>query len=60
MKELFESLEAFPENVREVIDKYSKEDFTYETCRQLIRELLPLGYTFDWYLDAIPFNLRTL
>ena len=36
----------------------TKEHEDYESCAKMLSELEALGYTFDYYLDAVPFNLR--
>ncbi len=55
--DLFEHYDSLPDNVKEVIDKYSELNESYENCKNMLKELQPLGYHFDWYLDAIPYNL---
>jgi len=57
--DLFEQYETLPQSVQDVLLKYSEID-TYEDCEKLLTELKPLGYTFDYYLDATPFNLRKI
>lgn len=57
--DLFEHLETLPKEVQNTLNKYDYID-TYESCNQLLEELKPLGYTFDYYLDAVPYNLRKL
>jgi hypothetical protein len=56
--DLFESYETLPAEVKEVL--FSFEDETYEECERLLSKLEPLGYTFDYYLDASPYNLRKI
>ena len=58
MKDLFETPEKLPVKVQEVLDRYSLEDETYENCENMLKEVEKLGYTFDYYLDAVPFDLR--
>lgn len=57
--DLFEQWEQLPENVIEVLGKYSFVD-TYQGCADFLKELEPLGYTFDYYLNAEPYNLRKI
>jgi hypothetical protein len=35
-------------------------DETYENCNNLITELESIGYTCDYGLDTIPFDLKKL
>lgn len=62
--DLFAQYDTLPDDVRAVLDKYSvieaEEGFDYEILKKFIAELEPLGYTFDYYLDAEPYNLREL
>ena len=57
--DLFDTWEQLPENVQQVLAKYSFVD-TYQGCNDFQKELEPLGYTFDYYLNAEPYNLRKL
>jgi len=59
-QDLFEIYETLPDNIQNVLLKYSGMDETYENCNSLLNELIPLGYTFEYYLDAIPFNLQKI
>jgi hypothetical protein len=56
--DLFEQYETLPEEVQAILLTF--EDETYSECRRLERELKPYGYTFDWGLDAQPFNLHKI
>jgi len=57
-EDLFDNYESLPELVKEVILTFS--DNSYAECVRLEAELKQLGYTFDWGLDAEPFNLRLI
>jgi hypothetical protein len=56
--DLFNHIESLPQEVQDVILTF--EDETYAECRRLQNELEVLGYTFDWYLTAQPYNLRKM
>lgn len=59
--DLFATPELIPDNVRAVFDKYDNGDeLSYEEIFKLHTEVEELGYTFDYYLDAVPYNLRKL
>ena len=60
MKDLFEHYETLPQEVQDVLEKHATDDDTYENCQQLVEDLNKVGYTCDYYLDAVPFNLRKL
>jgi hypothetical protein len=58
--DLFETPEVLPANVRTLIDKFSEMDATYENCNTLVQELNKIGYTCEYGLDAIPYELKQL
>lgn len=59
-KDLFECPESLPERVQKILSKYEVPDLTYKKCKKFLAELEYTGYTFDYYLDAQPFNLRRI
>lgn len=59
VKDLFENPEQLPLEVQKILEDFD-EPGTYERCAQLIDMLQPYGYTFDYYLDAVPYNLRLI
>lgn len=56
----FEHLDKCPDQVRSVLSKYSELDETYENCANLVAELELIGWTCDYYLDAVVFDLRPI
>ena len=58
--DLFEDIDSLPENVQAVLAKYSGADESYTNAEAMLAELEPLGYTFEYGLDALPFNLREI
>jgi hypothetical protein len=58
--DLFDTPELWSPELYEVITKFSEMDETYRNCENLVNELETIGYTCDYYLDAIPHNLRKL
>ncbi len=58
MQDLFETPEKIPQKVNKILDKYREGDYTYTDCEELQKELQKVGFTIDYYLDAIPYNLR--
>lgn len=57
-KDLFEYYEELPVKIRKILDRHGTDDASYDACRDLMAELEPLGYMFDYYLDAVPYGLR--
>lgn len=58
--DLFDDIESLPNEIQAILSKYSDAEATYINCENLIKELNEVGYTCEYYLDAIPFNLRKL
>ncbi|MEK6829794.1 MAG: hypothetical protein AABY15_06770 [Nanoarchaeota archaeon] len=59
--DLFEHYDKLPQAVRDIISKYGEDwDETYENCRNMLLEVEAHGYTFDYYLDAEPYDLRRM
>ena len=55
--DLFEVYDLLPGPVKEVLESIP-EDPNYTDLEQALEELKPLGYTFEYYLDAQPYNLK--
>ena len=60
MIDLFEHLELLPIEVLSILEKYSELSETYENCGNMVSELEQVGYTCDYYLDAVVFDLRNI
>lgn len=60
MKDLFETPELIPTEVQAVFDDIDYDADPYVELARIVREIEPLGYTFDFYLDAEPFGLRPI
>jgi hypothetical protein len=59
--DLFETPELIPSNVQYIISKYeSLDSFTYVTIEKMLKQLNKIGYTFEYYLDCIPYNLQKI
>ena len=56
--DLFEHYEKLPDQINKVLESWDEDAEGYAECNRLQKALEPLGYTFDYYLDAEPFNLR--
>lgn len=54
-RDLFNHIDELPDKVMELL---SRECESYEDCNTLIAELNELGYTMDYDLDAVGYNLR--
>lgn len=62
MKDLFETPELIPTNVQAILESFNEDDFTnsYQDLEILLKLIEPLGYTFDYSLDAEPYGLRPI
>jgi hypothetical protein len=58
MMETFLDYDKLPIQVQEVLGTYDEDKDGYKECERLLTEVEKLGYTFEYYLDAIPFNFR--
>jgi len=58
--DLFEHPELIPGFIMAVLDTWDSEADQYKELQRLVGELEQLGYTFDYYLDAEPHNLRKI
>jgi hypothetical protein len=49
-----------PEEVQAVLETFDENASDYEELDRILAEIEPLGYTFDYYLDADPYGLRPI
>jgi len=59
---LFEDYENVPKKVQVVLDKYEEDfqDGNYKGLAEALKELKAIGYTFDYYLDGVAYDLRKI
>ena len=64
MKDLFECPELLPENVQTIVSHYNdleiEKGVQYADLIQMGKELASNGYSFDFYLDCVPYNLKKI
>lgn len=60
MKDLFETPELIPDNVQAVLETFDEDADPYKELTRLINEIEPMGYVFDFFLDAEPYGLRPI
>jgi hypothetical protein len=61
--DLFEHYETLPKNVQRTLARWGDKlynDQTYDNCAKFLKAMEKHGYTFDYYLDAQPYNLRKI
>jgi hypothetical protein len=59
-QDLFNTPELLPQKVKDILAKYEEMGTSYDTCNNLIKELEQVGYTCEYGLDGIPYELQTM
>lgn len=59
-RDLFETPELIPNEVKIILDSYDEVDDSYEEIERILKKIENLGYTFDYGLDAVPYGLRPI
>ena len=45
--------------IDDILNKYQmNDDLNYITIEKMLKEVNSIGYTFEYYLDCIPYNLQ--
>jgi hypothetical protein len=57
--DLFQVPELLPKKVQKIITKFGECD-TYDKCEAMLNELEDFGFTFEYYLDAVPYGLHKI
>lgn len=64
MYDLFEHYGDQPKELQTICDKWfnieQTEGLDYKKCKQFLKEVEQIGYTFDYGLDAQPYNLHKI
>ena len=60
MKDLFETPHLIPHEVQAVLDTLSEDANSYWELERIRKQVEKLGYTFDYGLDAEPYDLRLI
>lgn len=61
--DMFEDFDNLPQPIKSVFEKYEQETlegFSYDILAKMLTECENLGYTFDYDLDAVPYDLRPI
>jgi hypothetical protein len=63
-KDLFEAPELLPAPVQSILSRYNdleiERGIQYTDLINMGKEMAIYGYSFDFYLDCIPYNLKKL
>lgn len=60
MIDLFEIIETLPLCIQNMLSRFEQESYNYETCAKYLPMLESKGYSFEYGLDGIPFNLTEI
>lgn len=55
-----EDYDNLPENVKDIINSFDEDLDSYIECERIISELNLIGYTAEYYLDGVLFNITPL
>ena len=55
-----EEYDLLPDNVKAIMDTFNQELDSYKECNRLLNEVEKIGWTFDYYLDGIPYNFKQI
>ena len=64
MKDLFENPQLLPKKIQSILKRYNdleiEKGIQYTDLIQMGKEMAENGYSFDFYLDCIPYNLQKI
>jgi hypothetical protein len=60
MLDLFEFPELWPANLRAILARYMTKEQTYTNLKQLENDLLKIGYSIEYGLDCMAYNLQKI
>jgi hypothetical protein len=60
MTDLFETPELLPLEVQELIANIDEDGCSYAECARLLEAVQALGYTFEYGLDGMPYDLAKI
>ena len=60
MNDLFEYPELWPSNLRALLFAYITKEQSYSNLIKLERDLLKLGYSIEYGLDCMAYNLKKI
>ncbi len=60
MTDYFQTPDLIPKEVQIILDTHNENSDQYKELTRMVGELEKIGWTFDFYLDAVPFCLRKI
>jgi hypothetical protein len=58
MPDLFEYPETWPADLRAILARYLTKEQNYTNLKQLENDLLKIGYSIEYGLDCVAYNLQ--
>jgi hypothetical protein len=58
MTDLFETPELIPVEIAVILNSFNDNEDSMIECARILEEIEVLGYTYDYYLDGVPCDLR--
>lgn len=63
-KDLFEAPELLPNPIKAILSRYNdleiEKGIEYTDLINMGKEMAIYGYSFDFYLDCVPYNLKKI
>jgi len=63
-KDLFENPETLPKKIQAILSRYNaleiEKGIEYSDLINMGKEMSIYGYSFDFYLDCVPYNLKKI
>jgi hypothetical protein len=60
VEDMFEKWDELPQEVQDVLAKHQNDDETYSNCEELKKDLHKVGYTCNYGLDGVPYDLNKI
>jgi hypothetical protein len=52
--------DALPEHIKEICGTFDENEDSYQECAKLQDRLQSVGWTCDYYLDGVPFDVKPM
>jgi hypothetical protein len=49
-----------PQEVKDILDTFDENKDSYAECERIVNELNEIGWTADYYLDGVLFDLQNI
>lgn len=60
IKDYFETLELVPQEVIDALSTFDDNADEYKECARVLNLIEQLGWTYEYYLDGVPYNLTPM